>query len=122
MTLDALRSEALDDPGLAHGFFTRSGGVSTGLYASLNGGVGSHDDPAAVAENRARMAAALAVRPDRLVIPYQVHSAEALVVEAPFAGADRPRVDGLATRVPGLALGVTGADCGIVLLADPARA
>ncbi len=119
MTLDALRSEALDDPGLAHGFFTRSGGVSTGLYASLNGGVGSHDDPTAVAENRARMAAALAVRPDRLVIPYQVHSAEALVVEAPFAGGDRPRVDGLATRVPGLALGVTGADCGIVLLADP---
>lgn len=119
MMLSPLRAAPLDVPRLSHGFFTREGGVSTGAYATLNGGVGSRDDPAAVAENRRRMAATLGVKPDHLVVPYQVHSAEALVVDGPF-GADRPRVDGVATRTPGLALGVTGADCGVVLLADVA--
>ena len=119
MILSPLRAEPLDDPRLSHGFFTREGGVSAGVYATLNGGVGSRDDPAAVAENRRRMAATLGVAPDHLVVPYQVHSAEALVVDRPF-GADRPRVDGVVTRTPGLALGVTGADCGTVLLADAA--
>jgi YfiH family protein len=113
-----IRSPLLALPGVRHAFFTREGGVSTGVYASLNGGVGSRDDPAAVAENRRRMAESLGVGPDRLAIPFQVHSAEALLIEAPF-GAERPRVDGLVTRTAGLAIGVTGADCGIVLLADP---
>ncbi len=118
MTLPLIRAEALTSPGLVHAFFTRLGGASEGIYASLNGGVGSRDAPDAVTENRRRMAAALEVAPDRLAVPYQVHSAEALVVEAPFAAGEPPCVDGLVTRVPGLAVGVTGADCGVVLLAD----
>ncbi len=110
---------ALDLPGVRHAFFTREGGASEGVYASLNGGVGSRDDPAAVVENRRRMAAVLGVAPGRLCVPYQVHSAEALVIDDPFGPDDRPRLDGLATGAAGLALGVTGADCGVVLLADP---
>ena len=118
MSLPTIRSAALDHPRIAHAFFTRQGGVSEGLYATLNGGVGSRDDGAAVAENRRRMAETLGVPPDRLLVPFQVHSSIALPVDAPWAAADRPQVDGLATRVPGLALGVTGADCGVVLFAD----
>lgn len=115
-----IRAASLDLPGLSHGFFTRQGGVSTGVYASLNGGVGSRDAPEAVAENRRRMAATLGVAPSHLAIPYQVHSAEALVLDGPLDPDERPRVDGVVTRAAGLALGVTGADCGVVLLADPA--
>jgi YfiH family protein len=112
-----LQAPELEAGGMRHGFFTRQGGVSTGLYASLNGGVGSKDDAAHVAENRARMAAHLHVDAAHLLVPYQIHSAEALLVEAPFTG-ERPRCDGFATATRGLALGVTGADCGIVLFAD----
>ncbi|MGE7417546.1 peptidoglycan editing factor PgeF [Methylobacterium tarhaniae] len=102
---------------IRHAFFTRQGGVSEGLYASLNGGLGSGDDPARVRENRRRMTAQLALPPENLVSLYQVHSAEAVVVEAPFA--ERPRADAMATRVPGLALGILTADCGPILFADP---
>ena len=109
---------ALD--GIRHAFFTREGGVSEGIYASLNGGVGSNDDRAHVAENRARMAAALGVAPDALVTPYQIHSADVVVAQAPWAPDARPRADAMVTRVPGLAIGVSTADCGPVLLADPA--
>lgn len=118
MTLPLIQTDRLTSPGVAHAFFTRLGGVSGGLYGSLNGGVGSRDVADAVAENRRRMAGALAVAPDHLAIPHQIHSAEVLVIEAPFAPGERPRVDGLVTRVPGIAVGVTGADCGVVLLAD----
>ncbi len=114
-----ITSRLLDHPGLAHGFFTRVGGVSTGLYASLNGGTGSRDDRTAVVENRRRMAETLGVAADRLVMPHLVHSPDAVIVTEPFTDANRPRCDGLATRTPGLALGVTGADCGTVLFADP---
>jgi YfiH family protein len=117
--LEFLQAAGLRTPGVAHGFFTRRGGVSQGVYASLNGGVGSRDDPAAVAENRARMAAALAIKPARLLIPYQVHSPDALAVAAPWPLDARPRCDALVTAEPGLGLGVTGADCGIVLFAAP---
>lgn len=120
MTLSFITAPALDDPRIAHGFFTRQGGVSTGIYAALNGGTGSRDDRVNVMENRRRMAEALGVAADHLVLPYLVHSPDAVAVAAPFTDADRPRCDGLATRVPGLALGVTGADCGMVLLADAA--
>lgn len=113
-----LTSPLLSGRGLAHAFFTRAGGVSEGVYASLNGGIGSRDAPAAVRENRRRMAAVLGVAADSLVIPYQVHSPDALVIEAPFAETERPRCDALVTRRKGIALGVTGADCGIVLFAD----
>jgi YfiH family protein len=105
-------------PGIRHGFFTRSGGVSQGIYQSLNGGVGSHDEPERVATNRARMAAALAVAPERLLTPYQIHSAEVVVAETPWSPAARPRADAIVTRTPGLAIGVSTADCGPVLLAD----
>src|SRR5262249_2930161 len=125
-------------PGVRHAFFTREGGVSQGIYASLNGGVGSQDDRAHVAENRARMAAALGVPPAALVTPYQIHSAgvavrpaapvtpyqipsaEGVVAEAPWTHAARPRADAVVTRLPNLAVGVSTADCGPVLLADGA--
>jgi YfiH family protein len=114
-----LKARALDAlSGIRHAFFTRQGGVSDGVYASLNGGVGSNDAPDKVAENRARMAAALAVRPDHLVTAYQIHSANVVVAEAPWAPTARPKADGIVTRVPGLAIGVSTADCGPVLLAD----
>ena len=112
----AIRAAALAN--VRHAFFTRQGGVSQGVYASLNGGVGSQDDPAAVAENRARMAGVLGVAPENLLVPYQIHSADALAVSAPWAEGTRPRCDGLVTARPGLALGVTGADCGVLLFAD----
>jgi YfiH family protein len=105
-------------PGIAHAFFTRSGGVSQGVYASLNGGVGSRDAPEAVAENRARMAAALGLSADRLAVLYQVHSPDAIAVSEHWAPDARPRCDGIVTATPGLALGVTGADCGMILFAD----
>lgn len=113
-----LVAEPLTRPAFAHGFFTRLGGVSEGLYASLNGGVGSGDAVEAVAENRARIAAALGVAPERLAIPYQVHSAEAAAISSHWAPGARPRCDALVTATPGLALGVTGADCGMILFAD----
>ena len=108
-------------PGIRHGFFTRDGGVSDGIYASLNGGPGSDDAPAKVAENRARMAAALGVRPDRLLTAYQVHSPDVVTIERPWEPQERPRADAIVTRAPGLAIGVTTADCGPVLLADATR-
>jgi YfiH family protein len=107
-------------PGLRHGFFSREGGVSGGIYAGLNGGLGSKDDPDRVAENRRRMAAALGVEPSRFLSAHQVHSPDVAVAEAPWDTASRPRVDAIVTRVEGLAIGVTAADCGPVLLADPA--
>jgi len=114
--MNPIRSQALAAPGIGHAFFTREGGVSAGVYASLNGGVGSSDAPAAVAENRARMAAALGLAPERLLVPYQVHSPDVVTVAQPWG--ERPRCDGIVTATPGLALGVTGADCGMVLFAD----
>jgi purine-nucleoside/S-methyl-5'-thioadenosine phosphorylase / adenosine deaminase len=115
---EAVRAGSLALPGLAHAFFTRRGGVSEGLYATLNGGVGSRDEARAVSANRARMAAALAIAPERLTIPYQVHSPDVVAVGEPFPPEARPRCDGLVTATPGLGLGVTGADCGMVLFAD----
>ena len=88
------------------------------MYRSLNGGVGSRDAPSAVNENRARMAEHLQVASDRLAIPFQTHSSDALVIDAPFGLESRPRCDALVTATRGLALGVTGADCGIVLFLD----
>ena len=105
-------------PGIRHGFFTRTGGVSDGIYASLNGGLGSHDDAAKVAENRARMAAALGVRPERLITAYQTHSRDVVTVAAPWSPDSRPRADAIVTRARGLAVAVTTADCGPVLFAD----
>ena len=101
-----------------HAFFTRSGGVSQGVYASMNGGVGSSDAPEKVAENRARMAAALGVSADRLLTPYQIHSPDVVVADEPWAHDNRPRADAVVTRRPRLAIGVSTADCGPLLFAD----
>ena len=103
---------------IRHGFFTRSGGVSHGVYASLNGGIGSSDAPDNVAENRARMAAALGVAPERLLTAYQIHSPDVAVADHPWTQATRPRADAIVTRTPNLAIGVSTADCGPLLLAD----
>ena len=103
---------------IRHGFFTRGGGVSRGVYASLNGGVGSNDAPDKVAENRARMATALGVPPDHLLTAYQIHSSEVAVVDKPWSPQNRPRADAIATRTPHLAIGVSTADCGPLLFAD----
>ena len=103
---------------IRHAFFTRSGGVSQGVYASLNGGVGSNDAPAKVAENRARMAAALGVKPDHLLTAYQIHSPDVVVADKPWTLENRPRADAIVTRTPRLAIGVSTADCGPLLLAD----
>jgi YfiH family protein len=112
--------EALTDAGLGpcpHGFFTRAGGVSTGIYEGLNCGRGSRDDPAAVDENRARVAGALGVAPERLLTAHQVHSARAVVAEGPWEGPP-PEADAVVTRTPGLAVAALAADCAPVLLAD----
>ena len=105
-------------PGVRHGFFTRQGGVSTGIYDSLNIGRGSNDDPAAVEENRRRVAAAMQVEPGALLSCYQTHSTLVRVAEGPWNEL-RPEGDAIVTSVAGLACGAMTADCAPVLLADP---
>jgi len=105
-------------PGIRHGFFTRQGGVSEGLYASLNCGLGSGDDLDRVAENRGRALARLGLPAERLATAYQVHSNRAALAETAWPADDRPRVDALVTRTPGLAVGILTADCVPVLFAD----
>jgi YfiH family protein len=114
ITLGALN----DFKEIRHAFFTRTGGVSTGIYASLNCGPGSGDDPAAVAENRARAAARLEVPPENLITCYQVHSPTCVVVTEPWAAGQGPHADAMVTKAPGVALGILTADCAPVLLAD----
>lgn len=105
--------------GIAHGFFTRHGGVSQGIYATLNCGLGSADRRAAVAENRARVASEMGVAPDRFVTPYQIHSANVIVAEEPWRpGSEAPRADAVVTKRERLAVGVSTADCAPVLFAD----
>ena len=106
-------------PGLRHAFFTSEGGVSDGIYKSLNGGLGSQDDAANVAENRRRMAEQMGVTPERFLNVWQIHSPDAVVVSGPWNGTERPKADALVTRTEGLAIGVTAADCGPVLFVDP---
>jgi YfiH family protein len=106
-------------PGIAHGFFTRAGGISEGHYASLNCGLGSGDDLARVAENRGRAARWLGAAGSPVVTLHQVHSATAVVVEAPVARHRLPRADAVVTRRPGLVVGALAADCAAVLFADP---
>ena len=106
-------------PGLRHAFFTCEGGVSGGIYESLNGGTGSNDDPGNVTENRRRMAERMGVAPERLLTLYQTHSPDVVVADGPWNGGSRPKADAIVTRSEGLAIGVTAADCGPVLLVDP---
>jgi len=105
-------------PGVRHGFFTREGGVSMGIYRSLNCGVGSRDDRALVYKNRSRAAAVLGVAPGRLVTPYQVHGTNAVIVDSVWAPGQGPKADAVVTDRRGIAVGVGTADCGPVLFAD----
>ena len=117
MTLGSALLSAI--PGLRHAFFTRDGGVSNGIYAGLNAGIGSQDDPAKVAENRRRMAEQMGVAPARFLTLYQTHSPDAVIATGPWEGRSRPRADAIVTRTAGLAIGVTAADCGPILFVDP---
>jgi YfiH family protein len=109
------RARVLGD--IPHGFLGRRGGISTGLYAGLNVGTGSDDDPAIIAENRAR--ARDAVLPGAILLnPYQVHSADCVTVTGPWDESLRPHADAVVTDRPGIALGILTADCAPVLLAD----
>jgi YfiH family protein len=104
--------------GIRHGFFTRQGGVSTGIYGSLNCGLGSGDDAGNVRQNRALVAQTLGVPPDHLLTLYQIHSATVVVVDKPWDG-EAAEADALVTRTPGLAIGALTADCAPVLYCDP---
>jgi YfiH family protein len=115
ITLGALNEIA----SIRHGFFTREGGVSDGLYSSLNCGLGSGDSPTRVAENRRRAMGLLDLPGDSLVTVYQVHSPEVAVVEQPWSPGEAPKADALVTRVPGIALGILTADCAPILFCDP---
>jgi YfiH family protein len=107
-------------PGIRHAFFTRGGGVSSGIYDSLNAGLGSKDDPANVRENRARMEDAIGVARGHLVTCYQIHSPNVIVAETPWTRENAPRADAIVTRTPGRAIGASSADCGPILFADGA--
>lgn len=116
MTLEIITADLLGD--VRHGFFTRRGGASSGVFDGLNCGPGSSDQAEVVSINRARVAEALGVAPDHLVTVHQVHSPEVLTVDAPTTG-NKPRADALVTATPGLALAILTADCLPVLFSDP---
>ncbi|MBC7906227.1 MAG: peptidoglycan editing factor PgeF [Rhodospirillaceae bacterium] len=103
---------------IRHAFFTREGGVSQGIYASLNCGPGSKDDPKAVSENRARAMAMVDMPPEALITVHQTHTPDVVVVDGPWAEGGRPVADAMVTVTPGLALGILTADCAPVLFAD----
>lgn len=103
--------------GVRHGFFTRQGGVSTGLYDSLNAGLGSNDVREHVVENRARICEALGVQSDQLATPHQIHSNHVHIQQA-YIMPERPQADGIVTNQQNLAIGVVSADCGPVLFSD----
>lgn len=116
---NALQDEALASrKGVRHGFFTKQGGVSEGLYASLNIGYGSNDDKSSVMENRARAMDTLNLPETALTTVYQVHGNTVATATAPWQHADAPKADGLVTDRPGIALGIATADCAPVLFAD----
>jgi polyphenol oxidase len=115
-----IRHDALSHPGISHGFFGRQGGYSTGIFASLNCGLGSGDDRETVTRNRGVVAQAVGGEERSIVTAFQVHSAEAMIVTKPFTHEGRPKLDGLVTNVPGVILGSLTADCCPVLLVDPA--
>jgi len=117
MTLESLLLSSV--PGIRHAFFTRAGGVSSGIYAGLNGGLGSQDEPQNVHENRRRMATKLDVVPEKLLTLHQIHSPDVIVATEPWPSTTRPKGDAMVTKIPGIALGVTAADCGPVLMVDP---
>jgi len=104
--------------GIRHGFATRHGGVSRGIYATLNCGLGSDDNQDNVAENRSRVAKRLGVAPEALVSPYQIHSADVVTAHKPWKSGEAPKADGVVTAQSGLAIAISAADCVPVLFAD----
>ena len=120
MKPDPVRSPLLERAkaqGIRHGYFTRIGGVSGGIYHGLNTGAGSNDDQALVRENRRRVAEWMGVPASHLLTPHQVHSPDVVIAREPFPG-DRPKADAIVTDRPGIAVGASTADCGPVLFAD----
>lgn len=118
MTLEILTADSLSP--LRHGFFTRRGGASSGIFAGLNCGPGSSDQSETVRTNRARVAQAMALPPASLVTLNQVHSATAVTLEQPLpADSPLPQADALVTATPGIVLAILTADCQPVLFADP---
>lgn len=117
--LEPIQSDALSGDGqIAHGFFGRQGGVSEGIYASLNCGLGSKDGRDRISANRRLVAERLSVMPERLLTAHQHHSADAVVVTRPWTFETMPKADALVTATPGIALGALAADCAPVLFAD----
>ena len=114
-----ITSQALNGKSrVRHGFFTREGGVSDGLFSSLNCGFGSGDNPDHITANRSLAMRRLGLEGDDLVTLFQVHSADVVVVDKPWKPGQAPRADAAVTRRPGIALGILSADCAPVLLAD----
>ena len=116
-TPDTIRSELLSNPRLRHGFFTRRGGVSQSIYASLNCAYSSNDHPPHVGENRSRVAGALGIEVEVLYSPRQAHTTRVLTIDQPI-DEETPVADGLVTKIRGVGLSVLGADCAPVLMAD----
>jgi YfiH family protein len=119
-TPDPVRSPLLDrarEQGIRHGYFTRTGGVSDGIYKGLNIGTGSNDDQTLVAENRRRVAAWMGVPADHFLTAWQIHSPDVVIAREPFSG-ERPKADAIVTDRPGIAVGASTADCGPVLFTD----
>ena len=119
ITLSALDDGPARNADIRHAFFTRQGGVSEGVFSSLNCGFGSRDDAERVEQNRAIAVSRLGVPADRLVSCHQVHGSLAITVEEPWQRRANSRADGMVTRMPGIALGILAADCAPVLFADP---
>jgi len=116
--LPVITAPVLDLPGVRHAFFTRRGGVSEGIYAGLNVGLGSKDDQARVRENRALAAAYLGRPPQALLTAYQIHSPQVVVADGPWPG-EAPQADGVVTATPGVICGALAADCAPILAVDP---
>ncbi len=119
MTLPVLTHDAFSFPGIRYGFFTRVGGVSDGIFESLNCGIGSGDDVNKVHENRSRIAASVGVPYSHLLTCYQIHSSKVVPVTAPWPVTDRPKADAMVTKQKGMALAIATADCGPILFYDP---
>jgi YfiH family protein len=116
--LTPIESPALATEGIVHAFFTRAGGVSTGIYSGLNTGIGSVDERENVLENRARAMRHLGVSPTNLAAPYQVHGTDTVVIEKAWPAGERPKADAVVTKTTRIAVAVGTADCGPVLIAD----
>jgi len=117
--LAPIQENALAINGIRHAFFTRQGGVSSGLYSSLNGGLGSSDDAESVHENRRLMANFMGTSSDRFLSLYQIHSPDVVTVSEPWTLQNRPKADAMVTRMEDITLAIATADCGPVLFTDP---